>query len=135
MPWRHNRPALCIWLESNLDSRVVKSIVSHRGRSQFKLEDYHERITEKDKATISLYKNLYNIDIGNDLSCFDLILDISSLITEPTLQASLKSIAITHKIIHPAVGWYLTKTEEFRNKLITAIEKYPHLIKFNNLFD
>lgn len=135
MPWRHKKPALCIWLESTLDSRVVKSVVSHRGRSQFDLENYHERIAEKDKATISLYRDLYSIEIGNDLSCFDLILDISSLITEPTLQASLHSIAITHQIIRPAVGWYLTRTEEFRNQLNTATETYSHLIKLNNLLD
>src|SRR5438046_1835865 len=31
MPWRHQQPAFCIWLESSLPSRVTKSIVSHRG--------------------------------------------------------------------------------------------------------
>lgn len=135
MPWRHQKRALCIWLESTLESRVIKSLVSHRGRGTFELESYRERISEKDSATILLYKSLYSIAIGDDLSCFDLILDISSLITEPTLQASLHSIAITHRIIHPAVGWYLTGTEEFRNQLQSAMELYPQLIKLNKLID
>jgi cytidylate kinase len=135
MPWRHKKPALCIWLESTLESRVIKSIVSHRGRGRFDLENYPNRIAEKDRATIELYKDLYNIEIGSDLSCFDLILDISSLIAEPTLMASLHSIEITHKIIHPAVGWYLTGTEEFRNQFENVIETYPHLIKTNKLID
>lgn len=33
MPWRHKEPALCIWLESNINFRKTKSIISHRGRS------------------------------------------------------------------------------------------------------
>lgn len=135
MPWRHEKPALCIWLESNLESRVIKSIVSHRGRSRFDLENYRELITEKDKSTISSCKDFYNIDIGSDLSCFDLILDISSLITEPTLQASLYSIATAHKIIYPAVGWYLTGMEQFRDEFKKAIETHQHLIKINRLLD
>lgn len=133
MPWRHKKPALCIWLESSLESRVIKSIVSHRGRGRFNLDEYSDRITEKDRATISLYKDLYNMDIGTDFSCFDLILDISSLITEPSLKASLNSIAIAHKIIHPAVGWYLTKSDDFRFQLDTAIKAYPNLIKLSKL--
>jgi len=99
MPWRHHKPALCIWLESNLESRVLKSIVSHRGRNQFNIDEYPAKIAEKDQATISLYKSLYDIDIGSDFSCFDLILDISTLIGEPTLDASLISIQIAHKFI------------------------------------
>jgi cytidylate kinase len=107
MPWRHQGDALCIWLESSLRSRVAKSIVSHRGRSHFPPEDYEPRILEKDASTIKLYKELYNIDIGQDLSCFDLILDISTLIETPDFATSLMSIAVAHSVIRPAVAWYL----------------------------
>jgi cytidylate kinase len=135
MPWRHGRSALCIWLESTLESRTVKSIISHRGRSRFASENYRERIMEKDSATIALYKELYNIDIGTDLSCFDLILDISALITEPTLQASLKSIAVAHSVIRPAVGWFLTGEKDFRRQFEEATRTYPDLLKRNKLLD
>jgi cytidylate kinase len=135
MPWRHRRPALCIWLESTLESRTVKSIVSHRGRGRFAIENYRERIIEKDLATVALYKELYNIDIGTDLSCFDLILDISTLITEPTLQASLRSITVAHSIIRPAVGWYLTREKDFRCQFEEAARMYPNLMKHNKLLD
>jgi cytidylate kinase len=133
MPWRHKRPALCIWLESSLQSRVIKSIVSHRGSQTFSPEDYPQRIAEKDRSTITLYKQLYGIDIGSDLSAFDLILDISSLITEPTLRASLRSIAIAHSIIHPAVGWYLTKDTKFLHKFEEVVQQQSHLIVRNAL--
>jgi cytidylate kinase len=135
MPWRHKRPALCIWLESTPQSRVLKSIVSHRGRGRFSRDGYFERILEKDAATISLYKDLYDIDIGADLSCFDLILDISTLIKEPTLEASLKSIAIAHSIIRSAVGSYLTGDRYFHDQFQQAVCKYPTIIKRNSLPD
>ena len=135
MPWRHKRSALCIWLESSLESRILKSIVSHRGRGRFSAEDYRERLIEKDLATINLYKELYNINIGVDLSCFHLILDIGELITEPTLHASLKSIAIAHSIIRPAVGWFLTGDKDFHHQFEESIRLYPGLVKVSKLRD
>ena len=116
MPWRHRQPALCIWLGSTLKSRVLKSIVSHRGRSRFAPDEYPALIAEKDAATQRLYKELYDIRIGSDLPCFDLILDISSLIEEATLEASLRSIHATHDIIRPAAAWYLTGRQQFRRQ-------------------
>lgn len=135
MPWRHKEPALCIWLESSLESRVLKSIVSHRGRSDVPPHEYAERIANKDRATIDLYKQLYGIDIGSNTSCFDLVIDISSLIAMPTLRASLGSIAIAHSIIRPAVGYYLTRGLDFRDALLNAIGQHPELVKRNSLVD
>jgi len=135
MPWRHRHPALCIWLESSLQSRVIKSIVSHRGSSQYPTSEYPERIREKDRAMIELYRKLYSIEIGTDLSNFNLILDITKLIDEPTLNASLHSIATAHAIIRPAVGWYLTGQHEFREKLLEAEERNPKLVLRNTLLD
>jgi CMP/dCMP kinase len=120
MPWRHRRPALCIWLESNIESRVIKSIVSHRGTSRYTPEEYFEKIAEKDKATVDLYRDLYGIEIGKDLSCFDIILDLSSLIEIPTLQASLRSIEVVHTFLRPAVGRYLTGDAKFRERMEQA---------------
>lgn len=133
MPWRHRRPALCIWLESDLRSRVIKSIVSHRGRGQFSSEDYSKKIVEKDKATTTLYKKLYNIDIGADLSCFDLVIDISSLISEPSLNASLTSINTAHRIIRAATAYYLTRRDDFWQELQRYIAMYPGLVIKNTL--
>jgi cytidylate kinase len=133
MPWRHKKPSLCIWLESDLDSRVLKSIVSHRGRSQFADEEYHEKIKEKDKSTIELYKKLYDINIGTDLSCFDLILDISSFISEPTLISSLKSIEKVHKIVRAASGFYLTNLPNFKSELLHSLEENKKFVLHNSL--
>lgn len=133
MPWRHKKQALCIWLESSLESRVIKSIVSHRGRGRISHNEYTDKIAEKDRATIELYKSLYGIEIGTDLSCFDLIIDIGSLITEPTLDASLHSISVAHEIIRSAAAWYLTRRTDFLEMFQSACVKYAPMIRFNRV--
>jgi cytidylate kinase len=132
-PWRHKRPALCVWLESDLDSRVLKSVVSHRGRGHLRPEEYREKITEKDKDTIELCRKLHGIDIGTDLSPFDLILDISGFIREATLDASLESIRLAHSLIRPAVAWYLTGRADFEAAFRSVVEEYPEVVKVNKL--
>jgi cytidylate kinase len=133
MPWRHKKPSLCIWLESTLDSRVIKSIVSHHGQSHFHDEEYHQKIMEKDFATIELYKKLYNINIGTDLSCFDLIVDISSFIKAPTLLSSLNSINRAHKLIRATVGYYLTNLQTFKSDLRIALKENQKFVLHNSI--
>jgi hypothetical protein len=88
---------------------------------------------EKDNDTIGLCRTLYGIEIGTDLSPFDLILDISSLIQEATLDASLESIRLAHSFIRPAVAWYLTGRPEFEAQFKRAINQHPHVVKHNTL--
>ena len=135
MPWRHRRPALCIWLESSMESRVIKSIVSHRGTSKCAPKEYLEKIIEKDEATLELYRDLYGISIGKDLACFDIIMDISALIETPTLEASLRSIGAVHAFLRTAVGWYLTGDAKFIEQMERASISCAHLIKRNRLLD
>lgn len=132
-PWRHKRPALCIWLESDLRSRVLKSIVSHRGRGTMEADDYPDLLNEKDGDTQRLCRQLYGIEVGNDYAPFDLVLDISGLIAEPTLDASIVSIATAHRIIRAAAAWYLTGRRDFELEFRAAVSEHPELIKVNKL--
>ncbi len=133
MPWRRRRPALSIWLESTLESRVLKSIVSHHGENEFGLGEYAERIADKDRVISSLYRNRYGFEIGVDFTCFDLVIDISSLIAEASLDAALESIRIAHSIIGPAAAYYLTGRRRFRDRLQTAAERHKDLIRKNTI--
>ena len=133
MPWLHKAPALCIWLESNIDSRAIKSIVSHRGATNFSVESYAAKIRDKDDTTLGIYKRLYDIDIATDHACFDLVIDISSFITEPSLDASLRSIARAHRLIRAATGYYLTKSDAFHEELRSAIADNTQYIIYNSL--
>jgi cytidylate kinase len=133
MPWRHKYPALCIWLESNLQSRCLKSIISYRGRSSYPLNSYEDRMNEKDYATKNLYKKLYKINIGTDLNCFDLVVDISTFIKDVSLSSSLKSIAKAHGIIRSAVGYYLTSSRKFKSEFRSELRKNSKFILQNTL--
>jgi CMP/dCMP kinase len=133
MPWRHKKPALCIWLESTLESRCLKSMVSHRGRGNITASQYPKMIKEKDAATVDLYKQLYDIDIGKNLSCFDLVLDISRTLDKPTLENSMRSIAVVHSLIRPAAAWYLTQKSDYLAEFKNAVEKNPELVLRNSV--
>ncbi len=133
MPWRHQQPALCIWLDSSLASRAFKSIVSHHGNGDIRIDEYPRLIAEKDDATRSLYEGLYGIRIGEDLSPFDLVLDISSLITKPRLEEALSSIRTAHSIIRPAAAYYLTGAPRFRNAYLRAIRRHAKIVRFERV--
>jgi cytidylate kinase len=135
MPWRHRRPALCIWLESSLESRVLKSIVSHHGNGAIALDEYPRLIAEKDRATRSLYKELYGLRIGDDLAPFDLVLDISTLIKTPTLAAALSSIRTTHRVIRSAVAFYLTGEARFRTAYLRAASRNAGIVRHDRVLD
>jgi cytidylate kinase len=135
MPWRHRKDALCIWLESNIDSRVVKSIISHHGNGDLDFDKYPALIAEKDRMTISLYRDLYGIEIGSDLSPFDLTLDISGLIREPSLEAALASIWKAHSVIRAASAFYLTGKSIFRDDYLKAVADASDIIKLDAVLD
>jgi hypothetical protein len=92
-------------------------------------------LAEKDSATIALYKELYDIEIGTDLSCFDIILDISALVSNPTLEEAQHSISVVHEIIRPAAGWYLTRKMRFLDEFNEATTKHAEIVKRNRLID
>ncbi len=135
MPWRHRKDALCIWLDSTLPSRVIKSIISHHGDGNIAVNEYTTMIEHKDRSTYSLYKSLYGIDIGTDLSPFDLVIDISNLIEQPTLRSSLASILRTHSIIRPAVAFYLTGDEQFRDEYIRMVHNNGNYVRYDKVID
>ena len=133
MPWLHKTSALCIWLESDIDSRAIKSMISHRGLTSLGLDGYAAKIRDKDDTTLGIYKRLYDIDIATDHACFDLAIDISSFIIEPSLEASLRSIARAHRVIRAATGYYLTRSRAFREELQAATADNAQYIIHNSL--
>lgn len=113
MPWIHKRPALCIWLESSIESRVMKAQVSHRGQvsgnGKYDSAELRKRIIDKDELNRQRIKDIFDVDIYSDRRPFQLLIDISSLISAPTWEAALVSIEKTHGVIEAAVRYYLTR--------------------------
>ncbi len=135
MPWRHEREALCIWLESSLESRVMKSLISHHGNGNLDPHQYPALISEKDRMTTTLYAELYAIHIGRDLSPFDLILDISALVHEPTLEAALFSIGRAHSVIRAASAFYLTGKASFEEEYSRAVRVSSDIVRRDSVLE
>jgi cytidylate kinase len=104
LPWLAAGSAVKIWLESSAESRVRKSIVSHLGHG---LSDaaVGELVARKDREARELFLSLYKFDIFEDRSVFDLAVDISRFVAEPTPQMCRESIRRTGELLEAFVGW------------------------------
>jgi cytidylate kinase len=124
LPWLHIRECMTIWLESSLESRTMKAVVSYRGESNLTFAAVKEGIQSKDELARRQMLERYGVNLFEDRSPFDLVVDISAFITAPTEQASRVSIDNAHEIISSAVGWYLKSDAESRKRFELCLSKY-----------
>lgn len=124
LPWLHSRPGLVIWLESSLPSRVMKATVSHKGQCPLTLPEVKERIKKKDRFARQQIREQYGVDLFKDRTPFNLIVDVSSLITAPTEAAARRGIRQTHKILSTVVDWYLRGDRSGWQQLQIYLAKY-----------
>ena len=64
-----------------------------------------------------------------------MIVDISALIQEPTLEASLASIAIAHRFVRAASAFALTGKVAYRDELNEAAREHPTIMKRCSILD
>jgi len=107
MPWITQCEGFRIWLDSSLESRIWKSIVSHNAEHDYSLESYKKRIIKKDLHTRDFFLSEYRFDLFEDYEMFDLVVDIGSFIKSPTKHASRISIQSVDELIRPFIEWYL----------------------------
>jgi hypothetical protein len=74
-----------------------------------------------------------HISIEANRAQFDLVINISFLITGPSLDGSLRSIAIGHRLIRAATAYYLTRTDALLEKLRREAADNAPLILHNPL--
>ncbi|MBI2174554.1 MAG: hypothetical protein HYU33_05100 [Candidatus Omnitrophica bacterium] len=110
LPWLRHRPALCIWLESDFESRILKAIVSHQGRGRFSGKELRERMRFKDDHSARMLKGQFGHDLYSDKQPFAHVIDISGFICEATSEASRASIRSVNLILEPIVEAYLSAT-------------------------
>lgn len=94
LPWlAEDDDCYKIWIDSTLESRALKVRVSQEPSGPFlSLDECGALATEKDEATIARFQTLLGVDISTDRSPFDLVLDFSAYISEPTLDAAYRGI-------------------------------------------
>lgn len=118
LPWLTRSPILSIWLESSLDSRTWKAMVSHsKKKEQRTTETMRKEIYMKDKMLRDGLLYTFGFDIFHDYEPMDVILDISDFITGPSIYASWRSIQMVQDIISSLVGLYLSNDHFYRLRL------------------
>lgn len=125
LPWLCKQDALSIWLESSFSSRTKKAIVSHHGEGRFTGKELESLIFRKDEQMRRRLQERYGWDLYSDRTPFDMIVDISECISEPTFESAIQSIDQVQRVLYPAVGWYLTHKNEFRMQFKDARRKTP----------
>ncbi len=105
LPWLSQYKALRIWLESSLESRVIKSMRSYMGVSSFSYKDVLKRLPIRDQHTREFYLKHYKFDIFSDRLPFDFVIDISCFVSELNADPC-KNIQNVHEILLALVTWY-----------------------------
>jgi cytidylate kinase len=119
LPWTGHKPVISIWLESSLDSRAAKAFVSQGEPRSSNLEECRSHIVEKDNSTRQYFLSRYGFDIFRDRAPFDIILENSHLMTEPSERASRRGIRVFQPILERAV-W---RHRQGRNETLSSIDR------------
>jgi cytidylate kinase len=82
MPWLLKK-GFKIWLEASEEVRAKRLA----GRDGLTVNEALKILKEKDENTKTIYKKLYGFLLGEDLSPFDMILDVNKLNSEEVFQS------------------------------------------------
>ena len=82
MPWLFNG-GFKVWLEASEEVRAARLAK----RDGITVEDALKALREKDRRTKTIYKRLYGFSLGEDLSPFDVILDVNLLSADKVFEA------------------------------------------------
>ncbi len=113
-----------IWLSSDLESRIKKTIVSHGGNINY--DDARELLASKDGAIRSDFHERFGVDLSPNGKKYDLVVDISACIETPTVKSSFKSIEYVHTFLQPIIKWILLGDEGSRRRAMRALESVSH---------
>ena len=95
--------AVRIWIESTTESRLWKAAVTFLRDGLPVPSDLEMQVSKKDGFSRWMFSKLYGIEFRPDPNLFDLILDNSSYIEAPTVEASDFGIARFESLLEQAV--------------------------------
>jgi cytidylate kinase len=130
LPWTSLAPMLRIWLASTPEARTIKCCVSHLP-AELPLTRCREIIDEKDDYSREMFDRLYHFDLFADHAVFDVIVDSTSLVTEPTESAAAIGIGYLDPVLRNLSRWWLamqsdqTRAEEHRDSFWQSVSALP----------
>jgi len=104
LPWvAHGKPAVRVWIDSDLPSRLRKCVVSHWDEGVGP-DEARARVEKKDAFTIGRLRSAYAAEYTPD-SRFDVIASNTPLIPDATPEVAAAGIAAFHPVLAAAVAF------------------------------
>lgn len=110
LAWIGDDPLVRIWLESDLESRVRKCLVSQRS-GELGPKECRDLITEKDEFNRSMFRQRHGFDLFADRHRYDAILCNSHLIPEASSVAANAGIEAFAPVVYSAVTCVMKSDE------------------------
>jgi cytidylate kinase len=110
LAWIGDDPLVRIWLESDLESRVRKCLVSQRS-GELGSEECRDLITEKDEFNRRMFHQRHDFDLFADRHRYDAILCNSHLIPEASSVAANSGIEAFAPVVYSAVTCVMKSDE------------------------
>jgi cytidylate kinase len=124
LPWLSKKNVFSVWIESSLESRTYKALISHGPSETRTFDDLKKEISYKDNRDCDSFRQAFGFDILKDLEPLDVIIDISSFIKSPTIKSSWESIQQGQDIISSAVGLYITGDDFYRKRMKILYDEF-----------
>ncbi|ADP79673.1 hypothetical protein FraEuI1c_1615 [Pseudofrankia inefficax] len=103
LAWIGDGPLVRIWIESDLESRVRKCLVSQRG-SRTSPEDARALLNEKDLFNRWTFQERHGYDLFLDRQRYDLVVNNSHLIPQSTNSAARTGVETLAPILNAATA-------------------------------
>lgn len=116
LAWIGQDPLVRIWIESDLQSRVRKCLVSQRS-NRLRRNECRELIQEKDGFNRRMFRLRHGFDLFNDRERYDVVLCNSHLIPVASTAAANSGIDAFAPVVHSAVMCVMTGDESSAHTL------------------
>jgi cytidylate kinase len=117
LAWIGDSPLLRIWIESDLESRVRKCLVS-QGDRRTSPDRCRSLLDEKDSFNRQLFQRRHGFDLFTDRHRYDAVLDNSHLIPNPTESAARSGIEAFAPVIHAVATCVMADDQAEAERLI-----------------
>lgn len=106
LAWIGNDPLVRIWIDSDLESRVRKCLVS-QGHNRLNPDECRRILQEKDGFNRWAFRRHHDFDLYTDRHRYDIVLCNSHLIPHPTSSAALSGIGRFAPLVSSAASCVL----------------------------
>jgi len=110
LAWIGPDPLIRIWIESDLESRVRKCIVSQRS-NYLGADECRDLIQEKDEFNRHMFRRRHSFDLFADRHRYDAVLCNSHLISAATSMAANSGIETFAPVVHATVTCVMKSDE------------------------